>query len=75
MIYTCVFSFFPELDWSDRPAIQSFLRGGRLLLLRGGVSLDEVEFLETNAHRELDESTIPMLFKIHGVYARKKAAP
>jgi len=36
------------------------------------MSPEEVDVLETNAHRELDESKIPMLVKIQCVYARKK---
>lgn len=53
--------------------IHSFLRGGRLLLLRSGMSMADVDYLESRAHLEADNLTTPMFVRIQGVYARKKA--
>jgi hypothetical protein len=55
-------------------ANQSFLQSGRPLLLGSGMSPVDVDYLQTNAQRELEEAKIPMMLRMNCVYAHKKAA-
>lgn len=68
----CVFTGASK-STSHAISSQAFLRGGRPLLLGSGMSPAEVDELEANSHRELDESKFSMLIRLQMVYARKKA--
>jgi len=53
--------------------LQSFIRGGRVLLLGNGMHPEDLDRLEDEAHRDLDDLTNPKFVKIQRVYARKRS--
>ncbi|KAF8531256.1 S-adenosyl-L-methionine-dependent methyltransferase [Gautieria morchelliformis] len=67
---------FPsEVPEMMRDDLKSLLRSGRPLLLGGGMHPSDVDHLQTNAQWELEQSRIPIMAKMHCVYARKKGRP
>ena len=50
---------------------QAFIKGGRTLIMRSGIPLEEYQTLERNATMEIQDSRYPMYLRLNCVTAQK----